>query len=317
VIPGRTRKRQLADVEERVVWILGGPRTGSTWLLDLLTYPLTADPERHSGVGLRPGATATRPVAMPVNEPYLGVHLAPVVTIHPVGVFTPAEIREDDPSYFFDDRWADVWQPQLRRLILERLDAQARDAGREHDLDRPLIVVKEPNGSNAGPILRRALPGSRILFLLRDGRDVLDSLLDAVSPGGWLAGGSETEDVASPEGRLGYLRRNAALWVHRVVMVQRAVASRPELARTVRYESLREDTAAELSGIAGWLGIDLAVDDAAAATAFESYPAEAKGRGKALRLASPGHWRETMSAEEQAAVGEIMGATLAELGYEV
>jgi hypothetical protein len=317
----RRRSGPLDDIESRLVWILGGPRTGSTWLLDLLTYPLTPDSERRSGTALRPGDTRARPRAIPINEPYLGVHLAPVVTVHPARVFTAAEVREDDPSYFFDERYAEAWRPQLRRLILERVAAQAEQASREHGIKRPLIVVKEPNGSDAAPILMRALPRSRLLFLLRDGRDVLDSLLDAVSPGGWLADDSDTEGVGSPEGRLDYLRRNASLWVHRVAMVQRAVAAhRSELTRTVRYESLREDTAGELREIAAWLGLDpddAAFDEAVAATTFEAYPAEAKGRGKALRVASPGHWREAMSAEEQAAINEIMGGMLAEVGYEV
>jgi hypothetical protein len=308
------RRAALDDVESRTVWILGGPRTGSTWLLDLLTYPLTPDSDGPGGSVVRPGDSGARPAAVPINEPYLGVHLAPIVTIHPVGVFTPAETREDDPSYFFDERWEKVWRPRLRQLILERIDAQAEEAGREHGLKRPLIAVKEPNGSNAAPILMSTLPRSRLLFLLRDGRDVLDSLLDAVSPGGWLAG---ADNVDSAKGRLDYLRRNASLWVHRVVMVQRAVAAhRPELTRTVRYEALRQDTAAGLREIADWLGIELAVDDAVAATSFEGYPAEAKGRGKALRVASPGHWRAAFSAEEQAAVNQIMGKTLADLGYD-
>src|SRR5213595_3914797 len=103
---GRRRAGHLDEVELRLVWILGGPRTGSTWLLDLLTYPLTPSAETRSGVALRPSPTDVRPVALPVNEPYLGVHLAPIVTVHPVGILTPAEVREDDPSYFFDESYA-------------------------------------------------------------------------------------------------------------------------------------------------------------------------------------------------------------------
>lgn len=317
---GFTRRR-LDDVESRLVWILGGPRTGSTWLLDLLVYPLTHDARAASGAALRSHETRIRPAAVPVNEPYLGVHLAPIVTVHSVGVFTPAEVRENDPSYFFDERYAQAWRPQLRRLILDRVAAQAELASREHDLDRPLVVVKEPNGSHAAPILMSTLPRSRLLFLLRDGRDVLDSLLDAVAPGGWLAGGPDTEGLASAEGRIDFLRRNAALWVHRMIMVQRALAAHPpELKMTVRYERLRAEPSARLAEIAAWLGLELdeaALAEAVAATSFEGYPSEAKGRGKPLRFASPGHWRESMSVEEQAAILEIMGGTLEELGYEV
>jgi len=316
-----SRSPELDDIESRLVWILGGPRTGSTWLLELLVYPLTHDSEAASGAVVRPTGADLRPGAVPINEPYLGVHLAPIVTVHPINVFTPADVRAGDASYFFDDRYAPTWRPQLRRLILERVAAQVELVSREHGLDRPLAVIKEPNGSHAAPILMSTLPGSRLLFLLRDGRDVLDSQLDAVSPGGWLAGGGSAEDVASAEGRVDFLRRNALLWVHRMRMIERALAAHPaELAMTVRYERLRGDPSGVLREIAEWLDLEITeanLTEAVAATSFERYPAEAKGPGKALRFASPGRWRDSLSEEEKAAAHEIMGQALEELGYDV
>ena len=305
------------------MWILGGPRTGSTWLLDLLGYPLVPSTEAPSGVAMRPGGSGIRAAAIPINEPYLGVHLAPVVSSGPSGVFTAADARGlqgPDPSYFFDERYAHAWRPQLRRLILDRIAAQADLAARQHGLDSPLIAVKEPNGSHAAPIITSTLPGSRVIFLLRDGRDVLDSLIDAVSPGGWLAGGPDAASVASADERKEFLRTNAWLWVHRITAVQRAVAAHPtELTVTVRYEDVRADAAAALPDILSRLGANVeapAVAEAVAATSFETYSPEKKGRGKPLRIARPGHWRESMSTEEQAAIMEIMGEKLAELGYQ-
>jgi hypothetical protein len=312
---------RAAGLEDRLVWILGGPRTGSSWLLDLITYPLAADSDAACGASMRDGTTGVRPRAVPINEPYLGVHLAPIVAIHQLGIFTPAEVREGDASYFFDERYASAWLPHLRRMALDRFAAQADLATKEHGLVRPLVVIKEPNGSHAAPILMSTFPRSRLLFLLRDGRDVLDSLLDAVSPGGWLAGGPDTPDIASPEGRIEFLRRSAWLWIHRITMIQRALAAHPsELSLTVRYEGLRADPAGALGEIAAWLRLGLgevAVREAAAATSFEGYPAEVKGRGKPLRFASPGHWRESLCDAEQEMVTETMGAKLAELGYDV
>lgn len=194
-------------------------------------------------------------------------------------------------------------------------------AARDFGLHRPLILIKEPNGSHAAPILRLDAPRSRLLCLLRDGRDVLDSLVDAVSPGGWLAGGLDTEAVGSARGRIAFLRESASLWVHRIGMVQRAMAAHPpELAMAARYERLRADTTGGMREMDAWLGHDrgsAAVEETVAATSFEGYPANAKGRGKAVRLATPGHWRESMSAEEQDAVQEVMGDTLSGLGYQV
>src|SRR4029453_693348 len=113
---------------------------------------------RASGRGRRAAASVVPIRAVPVNEPCLGVHLGPIVTVHPIGVFTAAEVRADDPSYFFDSRWADVWRPALRRVILARFAAQARVAGREHGVRNPIVVVKEPNGSHGALMLARTLP---------------------------------------------------------------------------------------------------------------------------------------------------------------
>ena len=303
------------------MWLVGGPRTGSTWLLELLAYPLVASPDWPAGSKRRPGGSGVRPRAVPINEPYLGMHLAPVAEVGDrlLRVFTAADIRAHDPSYFFDERWGEAWRPQLRHLVLSRLGAQAEAARREHGVDAPLVVVKEPNGTEGAPVLTAALPRSRLLFLLRDGRDVLDSLLDAVSSGGWLAGGAVDERVDSAEARVAFVRREALLWTFRVGAVQRAMANLPEGASlTVRYEDLRADTEAAMRGVWDWLGAgigDAAIAEAAAATAFDHYPAEAKGRGKPLRFATPGHWREGLAAAEQDATRAIMGEKLAQLGY--
>jgi hypothetical protein len=250
------------------------------------------------------------------------MHLAPIVTAgdEAGSVVAAPDIRARDPNYFFDERWASAWRPSLKRLILERISAQAEAARREHAVDSELVVVKEPNGSEAAPLIGSTLPRSRILFLLRDGRDVLDSLLDAQAPGGWLAGGPATAELSSGGGRTSFLRRSAALWVYRVRAVQKAVASHPpDLTVTVRYEELRSDPAPVLRRVESWLGLEHdepAVAEAVAATSFEAYPAEAKGPGKTLRFASPGRWRESLSAEEQQVVFEVMGETLAQFGYE-
>ena len=315
------RRRQLDDVESRLVWILGGPRTGSTWLLNLLVHPLASGDATPSGVERRPLESGVTPAAIPINEPYIGVHLAPIQTsgTEPGSVFTAADARAGDPSYLLDERFAHAWRPQLRRLILERLAAQAELAEREHDLKRPLIVVKEPNGSHAAEPIASTLPRSRLLFLLRDGRDVLDSLLDAASPGGWLAGGPGGEHLGSAQARIAFLQRHATLWLHRIEAMQRALAGHArELSLTIRYEDLLAVPESQLTRITAWLGREAdeeALAEAVAANSFGDYPDDAKGRGKPLRAASPGGWRQNLSAEEQAAMLAVMGAKLEELGY--
>jgi hypothetical protein len=307
------------EFESRLAWILGSPRTGSTWLMRLLIYPLRPTNERPWGSTM-PRRASVQPVAVPINEPYLAHHLTPTLegfTEPGARISVLNSMRSGDPSYFFSDAFARWWRPEVRRLILVRLHAQAELAAREHSLANPLVVVKEPNGAHGADFLMSILGTSRMLFLLRDGRDVVDSMLDAQSDGGWLAGLTPVESELQ---RLEFVRRRSRLWVIRTMTVQRAFdAHPPQLRFRVRYEDLRENTLAALRAIVDWLELDRSDEQLQAAVDalnFESYPSRAKGPGKALRAASPGLWRENMSEPEQEAMSEIMGKPLEALGYE-
>ena len=309
--------------ESRLAWIFGSPRTGSTWLLRLLTFPLRPTTKRPSG-SIMPRKASVQPVAVPLDEPYLPSHLTPVTN----GFAEPGApsfllkgMRADDPNYFFADAFAECWRPEVRRLILVRLHAQANLAAREHSLHDPFVVVKEPNGSHGADIVMSILSHSRLIFLLRDGRDVIDSMLHAQSGGGWLEGRRGFGRAPSESARLDFVRQHSRLWVNRTLAVERAYGAHPpDLRITIRYEDLRADTLGALRPLIDWLGAqrsDEELEAAVAALAFEAYPARAKGPTKPLRAASPGLWRENVSDAERLLMNEIMGGTLQRLSYEV
>jgi hypothetical protein len=158
----------LARHEDRLVWIFGSSRSGSTWLLRML---------------------ASLDSVVPIDDPHLGHHLgvwrpislAWATAEHPPDLTTLDRVKHDKDSYFFADRYRDAWAPALRRLIVDRFDAQVADTARVPD---PLVVVKEP-GSHVADQLVSLFPGSRLVFLLRDGRDVVDSWLAAYRSGSW------------------------------------------------------------------------------------------------------------------------------------
>lgn len=313
-------RRDDAQLESRLVWLMGSPRTGTTWLLRMLIHPWILASRRPSGV-VRPIATrrAELPDVMPINETFLPLHLIPLTPgSKPAGgggsqAPSLAEARAGEPSYFFSDEFAEAWRPELRRMILARLRAQVETGRRGHSLDDPLVLIKEPNGSHGAELLMSLLPTSKLLFVVRDGRDVVDSLLDAERS--WAgAGDSRTS------GRLAAVRRHSWHWAMFTAAVQRAYESRPpELRHMVRYEELRAAPVESLRPILAWLGLpdgEARVRDAAEANAFENLPRLMKGAGTPRRAATPGLWRTNLSGEEQAEMGEIMGEKLAELGYE-
>jgi sulfotransferase family protein len=311
--------------EARLAWIVGAPRTGSTWLLRLLIHPWILARGTMSGMRAPlPHRRRELPNVVPIDETYLLHHLAPLRPLPgalteqpPTDAFVVNGDRRDDPGYFFSDGYEDAWHPELRRLVLARLHAQGERASREHGLRDPLILIKEPNGSHAAELLMSLLPRSRMIFVLRDGRDVIDSLLDARHAEGWIASGDL--DLADPAQRLGYLRRQARLWLNCINAVESAYAAHPsELRWKIRYEDLRSDPLPALRPLVDWLG--LATDDAALREAihvnrFEAIPRRLRGAGTPRRAATPGLWKENRSVAEQEAIFEIIGPKLVELGY--
>ncbi len=59
---GEMSAEARSTFESRTVWMLGSPRSGSTWLLSLL---------------------AQHPLVVPMNEPTLGYHLSPFLMNEP------------------------------------------------------------------------------------------------------------------------------------------------------------------------------------------------------------------------------------------
>lgn len=289
--------------ERRLVWMFGSPRTGSTWLMNLLS---------------------AQPEVVPVNESGLGQHLVALEAetgADGVPRFVDGNAtRADDVNYFFARNYEYSWAPLMRYAILGRLYTQADRMARQRGVSDPWMALKEPNGSHAADwILDRLFHGSRLLFVLRDGRDVVDSVMDGLLHSEWIGQWNPGFRTIEPEQRLHYVRVNSALWVYRTEAVQRAYEGREQGQRfLVRYEELLSDTALHLGRLYEWLQLDVdagVVEATVREHSFEAVPEASKGQGKIVRAATPGLWRENLTAEEQAEMERIMGPKLRELGY--
>jgi hypothetical protein len=179
-----------------------------------------------------------------------------------------------------------------------------------------LVVVKEP-GSHIADLLVSLFPGSRIIFLLRDGRDVVDSWLAAHRAGAWAQ--DEGAFPVAAEGRDALIRWQASVWRYRTEVVLRAYRNHDHSRRIlVRYEDLLADPADELQRISDAFGLGVPsarLREIAEAHEYDSVPRAEKGAAKEIRSAEPGGWQRHMSAAEQQAMYETMGEALAEVGY--
>jgi hypothetical protein len=296
----------LSATEKSLTWIVGSPRSGTTWLAGLLS--------RFPNIGY-------------VNEPLIGLHLGVVfdqVIAAPPKAGPAAGGRiydlinlvgEDD--YFFNDKHRHVWEPALRNMLLVRFREQMYQRGLQPG--RSCMLLKEPHGSEGTDLLGATLPQSRILLLVRDGRDVVDSELDSIAPGAWSSYAVSTEALDADE-RHRLIEAQAMRWVLRSRVAQQAYGRHAESLRLmVRYEDLLADTEAYVRRIVDWLGLPRPAElaDVVAATKFSALPRERTGPGQFARAASPGLWRERFTDEEKETLARIMGEQLAILGYTV
>ncbi|HWM63177.1 MAG TPA: sulfotransferase [Solirubrobacterales bacterium] len=295
--------RGLGENGERLSWIFGSSRSGSTWLLRMLS---------------------DFDCVVPIDDPHLGHHLGvwrPIPLAWaaaeqpPEELNTLLELKAAEPGYFFAERYRESWWEPLRALIRSRFEAQAEDVPARRPQATTSYVVKEP-GSHAAPLLAELFPESKLIFLLRDGRDVVDSWLDGYRHGSWAIPGGAFP--VSSEGRLPLIRWLSAVWVYRSRAVRKAFETRPPSGRLlVRYEVLRERTAETLAGVCGTLGLEQGqVQEVADRHRFECVPPEVRGSRHAVRTARPGSWRENLTRGEQEAMHEVLGPALAECGYE-
>jgi Sulfotransferase family len=292
------------SVEARVIWLFGSPRSGSTWLRRM---------------------AAEHPAIEVMEEPTIGYHLGPFLSNEPgyhaadldLATFTLRRVAADNPQRFFSSKYEDVWLPGLRRLLNDRLLAHLeREVGGSAP-EEALLLVKEPNGSQSADVIMRAQPTARLLFLLRDGRDVVDSELASFLVGGWQERTFAHMRGVGDSERLDFVTDSAHQWLWRTEVVESAYAEHRGPKHMLRYEDLLRDPEWHLGDLFDWLGLRLAADAVAAIVercAFERLPA--RGANRQNRFATPGAWRENLRTEERAAVEDVLGPKLEELGYD-
>jgi hypothetical protein len=295
----------MNGIERRLIWVVGSSRSGSTWMSRMLAA--------HDDV-------------VAIDDPHIGHHLSvwrPISLAWGTATRLPelhtlGEVKGRHDDYFFSDRYREAWAPALREMILTRFAAQAEDLASERGAREPLVVVTDPGAAGVAELISDLFPRSRLLVIQRDGRDVVDSWLDAYRKGAW--GMNEGTYPLAPEGRLAFVRWQASVWLYRTEACERAFRGHEAGRRVkVRYEELRADPVRELARVSLKLGISTTTDRVREITEEHSYdgvPRSRRGPGRRIRSAAPGAWRRNLSAEERAAVTQIIGPKLRELGYE-
>ena len=278
-------------LEKNLIWIFGAHRSGTTWLASqLLSY------KTHC-----------------INEPHVSSHLA----TREEGV-TDRLVRRIDHmknlhSYFFSSRYKETWKFYLRKMILNRIFAEVRDLSHK-------VILKEPGGVVGAPdIILDCLPNSKMIVLLRDGRDVLDSVRDARGKSGFMKKFGDTP--ITKKNRSTFIEFQSKVWTTYMENLLKTYSKYPKKLRCmVKYEDLLNNTAEELGKLYKFIDVDISDDELQKIVKkynFKNIPEKDKGTGKFTRSATPGTWKKNFSNEEKEVMNDIMSETLLKLGYEL
>ena len=271
---------------ENVVWIFCSNRSGSTWLSSMM-----GEVEGHEVW----------------NEPLVGKLFGDLY-------YAGAAGHQNVKHYILGDFHKGSWLESIQSFVLS--EASARFPG---VAEGGYLIIKEPNGSIGAPLLSEAMPASRVIFLVRDPRDVAASGLDAARKGSWqyenaADRGWKREALADNQPDV-WVRRRAQNYVRHAGKARDAYEAHKGPKVLIRYEELRDDTLGTMERLYSTLGIEVGGEELARAVekhAWENIPEKEKGQGKFYRKATPGGWREDLTPGQVEIVEQVSAALLKE-----
>lgn len=311
------------DLEERMVWIFGSARSGSSWLAEILCSHHRSRPMDETMIGAFFGCFSWEPENV-LDAALKRCHYKPAlilnkgVTSDEEGVSSPPFRRMIASSYFrpqssFSHKSRDLLMKTARNWILEHIILEwgisIPGSGNKYQN----VIMKCPNESHAADILSLCFPKSSFIFLIRDGRDIIDSRFAPFSSLDLGEYGRDTEK------RLSAIAYFSHFWNFQTDIVAAAFENHEPARRLlVRYEDLRYNPVPNILRIFDVLGYQDTEDEIikiAEKNAFENLPATERGENKPRRKARPGGYRDSFSETEIQLMNDIMGDNLKKYGY--
>lgn len=266
------------------VFIIGFPRSGTTWVMWLLAQHPEIEVLQQSGM----------------------FHaLDPLVRWWNYGhSFSCRDAEQVGGSYAMKTTKeildAELLSKHCRSLcgeVLERIAAESPGTR--------AVVEQTPENVRFADFIESVFPDAYFLHVLRDPRAAYSSMRSAANSWG-TPGGFPTHPV-----------QVADAWRRYVQLADKKEAAGGRVYQ-VRYEDLKADAPAELAGILAWLGFEVGKDfcaEAAKACEIDKLRAKTEAPEGFFRRGTTGGWREEISSSTHQTIEYVAGEVMAQKGY--
>jgi len=267
-----TREEEIR-LERNIVWVFHSPRT--YWVSKLFSYNLNI-----------------------MEQPMIGSHLGIITDRRKEGFLTNKEIHELRNNYFFHDKYKDTWKFFLRKLILNRIHVEF------HDLSKPIIILEYPDSSFGADIIVDCFPESKVIILVLDGRNIVQSQKSSLLKNNKMLFGSGYSIPKMPE----FIEQQSKMWVKMIeIFNQLEIIHSKNKLLILKFETLVDNIKENLKRIYQFL--DVQIDDENLQNISKKILEDE--RTKVLLR----NWRDSFTEEEISLMEKIMGNTLRKLGY--
>lgn len=267
------------SVEHQIGWIIGCGRTGSTWLAEML---------------------GDLPQVRKWHEPYFG------------RLFKHLHDRPEDYSRnasFFSEKHRTIWIDGIRRMFFEMIEDRYPRLGNQG------LFVKEVNTPELYNWLHTVFPAGKMIHLIRDPYDTLDSYLDLQKPGSWNDRFGDQSDPLTEQN----VRRTAKHIRSTMELAQKAYEAFPvEQKLQLSYEELLKNPSPHLIACCQLIGID--VDELKSKQVAEHHHFKKHQKTGTLefrRKGKSGVWKESPNFNNEVfqIANELLGPIRKKLGY--
>lgn len=301
-------------LEANSIWLFSTARSGSTWLgVEVLCSKHRARPMDEPGIGrmFAPLQWAAERFFDPESKLYVesgfdydvGRKQRPTPTIP---IFQRALVNLSQNSQILSWRNFDLFHKFLRDMTLEQVLNEWGVIGFNR------LVFKCPNESHAADFIMRAFPHSKMIFLIRDGRDVMRSRFSLYASHVLAT----TKDMRLRKYAIAFYSH---FWNFNVDIIRSAFEAHPtDLRAFVRYEDLRREPVSSLRTLFANLGQQMSIEEIeeiANSSSFENVPKAEVGPSKSKQGAKIGGYLVAFTQDEIDLMNTIMGPNLRRYGY--